>query len=132
VVYTPERRHPVEVWADKEEAHLVQWLSRRLGHTVNPPPLSQAGFRLVGGRLVADDGGPAAQYMYEDARNRRVTLYVRRASDEGKTAFRFAEDRKVAAFYWIDGPLAYALIGGMPRDELLALARAVHRGLGGG
>jgi len=126
VVFAPEQRHPVEVWANKEEAHLVQWLSRRLGHEVKPPPLASAGYHLVGGRLIADDGGPAAQYMYEDGKGRRITLYVRRSMDHGTTAFRFAEERKLSAFYWIDGPLAYAIIGEMPRDELLTLARVVH------
>lgn len=131
VVFTAEGRHAVEVRADKEERHLVGWLSKRLGQPIKPPPLSKVGFRLVGGRLVADAGGPAAQFMYEDGAKRRVTLYVRRGKSEGRTAFRFVNDRGVAAFYWIDAPLSYALIGRLEREELLKLARIVYAGLGG-
>ena len=126
VVFAPEVRHPVEVWADKDEAHLVQWLSRRLGYACKPPPLASFGFQLVGGRLIADEGVPAAQYMYQDAKGRRITLYVRHATDHGTTAFRFAEQHKISAFYWIDGPLAYAIVGELPRDQLLKLAHVVY------
>ncbi len=38
-------------------------------------------------------------------------------------------DVGVAAFYWIDSPLSYALIGRMERDELLKLARIVYDNL---
>ncbi len=131
VVFTGEKRHAVEVWADKEERHLVRWLSKRLGHPVQPPPLGQAGFKLVGGRLVADQGGPAAQFMYEDAAKRRITLYVRRVDETTNTAFRYVSDGGVAAFYWIDRPLSYAVIARMERDELLRLARIVYDALGG-
>ncbi len=130
VVFTGEKRHAVEVWADKEERHLVRWLSKRLGHPVQPPPLGQAGFKLVGGRLVADQGGPAAQFMYEDAAKRRITLYVRRGGKSTNTAFRYVSDGGVAAFYWIDRPLSYAVIARMEREELLRLARIVHDALG--
>lgn len=130
-VFSPERRHPVEVWADKEEKHLVTWLSRRLGHPVKPPPLADLGFRLVGGRLVTDDGSPAALYMYEDADKRRITLYVRRARADRPVAFRFAEQEGTALFYWIEGPLAYAIAGRMPRTELLGVARVAYRSLHG-
>jgi anti-sigma factor RsiW len=75
VVYVGERRHAVEVWA-KEERHLVKWLSKRLKHEVKAPYLADAGFRLVGGRLVADEGAPAAQFMYEDkAKTTRHAVY---------------------------------------------------------
>ena len=37
-VYVPEVRHPVEVGAD-QEAHLVQWLSKRLAVPVRAPAL---------------------------------------------------------------------------------------------
>jgi len=36
VVYSPEVRHPVEVGAD-QEAHLVTWLSKRLGAPLKVP-----------------------------------------------------------------------------------------------
>jgi len=47
----------------------------------------------------------------------------------GDTAFRFVSDRGVSAFYWIDGPLAYALIGNVPREALLELSRIAYEAL---
>ncbi len=128
VVYVGERRHAVEVWA-KEERHLVKWRSKRLKHEVKAPYLADAGFRLVGGRLVADEGAPAAQFMYEDAAKRRVTLYTRRTRDNGDPAFRFEGHDRISAFYWIGGPLAFALLGEMKREELLKLATTVSKQL---
>jgi anti-sigma factor RsiW len=125
VVFTRERRHAVEVEAAKEEAHLVRWLSARLGRKFTPPALTAGGFTLYGGRLVADEGGPAAQYMYENADKQRVTLYVRQRRDVPETAFRFADEKGAAAFYWIDGALAYAIVAPLPRERLLHLARLV-------
>lgn len=130
VVFTAEKRHAVEVKADKEERHLIAWLSKRLGHPIKPPPLAGTGFVLVGGRLVSDLGGPAAQFMYQDKDKRRLTLYVRRESGTPDTAFRFASERGVSAFYWIDSPLSYAIIAKMERGELLRLARIIYGDLG--
>jgi anti-sigma factor RsiW len=128
VVFTKERRHAVEVMAGKEEdeKHLVRWLSRRLGRPLNPPSLNEAGFTLVGGRLVADDGGPAAQFMYEGAAKNRLTLYVRSARNEEGTAFRIVTDRDVSAFYWIDRTYAYALVGRIDRARLVPLGQMVY------
>ncbi len=125
VVYLPEVRHPVEIGAD-EEKHLVAWLSKRLGHAVRAPGLTGAGFHLVGGRLLPDAGLPAAQFMYEDGGGRRVMLYVRSGRLGKDTAFRFVNEGDVAAFYWIDGPMGYALTGKVPRPDLLGLARLVY------
>jgi anti-sigma factor RsiW len=124
VVFTKERRHAVE--AKATEKHLVRWLSRRVGRTLNPPVLKSAGYDLVGGRLVADDGKPAAQFMYQNADKNRLTLYVRSARDAKDTAFRIATERGVSAFYWIEAPYAYALIGKADRDNLVSLGQIVH------
>lgn len=126
-VYTPEVRHPVEVGADQEQ-HLVAWLSKRLGGEVRPPLLTEFGYQLVGGRLLPADGGPAAQFMYQDGVGHRLTLYVRTdAGDNRETAFRFAQEGKVRVFYWVDGPFGYALTGELDREPLLRAANTVYR-----
>lgn len=129
VVYTPEVRHPVEVPAD-QESHLLAWLSKRLGGPVRAPHFGPLGYELVGGRLLPAAEGPAAQFMYQDGRGARLTLYVRKnAADNAETAFRFAEEGKVKVFYWVDGPFGYALSGEIGRDELLRAANAAYHEL---
>jgi anti-sigma factor RsiW len=128
-VYSPEVRHPVEVGADQEE-HLVRWLSKRLGASLKIPHLAPQGFALVGGRLLPGERGPAAQFMYQDAKGQRLTLYVRVSNDvRAPTAFRFAQENGVGVFYWIDGRLGYALSGEADRSELLRVADAVYQQL---
>ncbi len=128
--YSPEVRHPVEVGADQEE-HLVAWLSKRLGGDVRAPKLDGEGMSLVGGRLLPRDPGPVAQFMYQNAQGRRVTLYVRtEGPDQRETAFRFAREGNVRVFYWIDRKFGYALSSAdLERDELLKLANVVYRQL---
>ena len=127
-VYAVEIRHPVEVAA--EEAHLVAWLSKRLGQPLSVPDLSGFGFRLMGGRLLPGDAGPAAQFMYEDVTGRRITCYIMPNPAGGETAFRYEQDGGLAAFAWLDGPLGFALVGDAGREEMLRLARAVYREIG--
>ena len=123
-VYVPEVRHPVEVKAAEE--HLVRWLTRRVGAPFVAPSLVEHGWKLMGGRLVPDSGLPAAQFMYEDAGGRRLTLYIRKETGLTNTSFRFAEREGFGAFYWIDRPLAYALAGRVRREELMGLANVVY------
>lgn len=128
--YAPEVRHPVEVGADQEQ-HLVAWLSKRLGGEVRAPRLESEGMTLVGGRLLPRDPGPVAQFMYQNAPGRRVTLYVRtEGPDQRETAFRFAREGNVRVFYWIDRKFGYALSSAdLDREELLRLANEVYRQL---
>lgn len=129
VVFSPEVRHPVEVGAD-QESHLVNWLSKRLGTQLRIPALNTLGYSLVGGRLLPGDRGPAAQFMYQDARGQRLTLYVRtNVEDTRETAFRFAQEKTIGVFYWLDHRLGYALSGEVDKPELLRVATAVHRQL---
>jgi anti-sigma factor RsiW len=127
-VFIPEVRHPVEVTAS-EEAHLVAWLSKKLGHRLKAPDLTAHGFRLVGGRLLSDNGRPAALFMYENASGLRITIHCVAEPGEGETAFRYREIDGVAAFYWIDEKLAYAVIGKLQREKLLEIARATYAAL---
>lgn len=132
VVYSPEVRHPVEVGAD-QEAHLVAWLSKRLGTALRVPHLAEQGFSLVGGRLLPgqpDDRAPVAQFMYQDSKGLRLTLYVRVDAESAReSAFRFAQEKNVRVFYWIDQKLGYALSGEIEKAELLRVANAVYKQL---
>jgi len=132
-VYTPEQRHPVEVGADNEQ-HLVAWLSKRLGTPLRVPDLGALGYHLMGGRLLAAEAGPGAQFMYDNAAGERLTLYVSAArSSDGAAAslpsFRFAEEDGISVFYWAENGFAYALSARQPRAALLPVADAVYRQL---
>ncbi|WP_426085965.1 anti-sigma factor family protein [Janthinobacterium sp. PSPC1-1] len=126
-VYTPEVRHPVEVGVE-QEAHLVQWLSKRLGSKLQPPALSPLGYHLIGGRLLPGDGdGPVAQFMYEEGTGKRLTLYVaRERAGKQETAFRYTQEKDLGVFYWIDGQMGYALSARLPKAELGKIADAVY------
>ncbi len=123
-VFSVEVRHPVEVDV-AQEAHLVQWLSKRLGQPLVVPDLSAAGFRLMGGRLLPAENGPAAQFMYENGKE-RVTLYLRTGIG-GETAFRYSEENGTGAFYWSDQGFGYALAAKADRDLLLRLSEIVYQ-----
>ncbi|WP_233233150.1 anti-sigma factor [Bordetella sp. LUAb4] len=131
-VFAPEVRHAVEVPA-QEEAHLVQWLSRRLGRPLTAPVLQAQGYRLLGGRLLTGDGddatAPRAQFMYEDAQGRRVTLYVAvfpPQSQPRETAFRSMRNGAAESFYWIENGYGYALSAALSSSEVQALARVIY------
>lgn len=129
-VYSPEVRHPVEVGAD-QQAHLVAWLSKRLGAQVRAPNLESVGYRLVGGRLLPGESGPVGQFMYQCEKGTRVTLYLRtEGTDQGETAFRYADEGNVRVFYWIDHKMGYALSSAdISRDRLNTVANAVYKQL---
>lgn len=129
VVYQPEVRHPVEV-AASEQAHLLQWLSKRLGRPLRVPDLAAQGYALMGGRLLPGEAGARAQFMFQNAAGTRITLYLGalEAGSAGQqdTAFRFHTEGPVPGFYWVDQGFGYALSGQVTREQLLQLARAVH------
>jgi anti-sigma factor RsiW len=129
LVYSPEVRHPVEVEA-KEKDHLVKWLSKRLDRPLKVPTLSGEGFELLGGRLLPGADGPVAQFMYQDASGKRLTLYVAHRNKGDKlTAFRFAQEGGVQVFYWIDDDCGYALSGEIDKPALNRIASSVYKQL---
>ena len=95
------------------------------------PHLGGLGYALVGGRLLPDDRGQSvAQFMYQDAKGNRLTLYVRANTDRAReSAFRFVEEKGVGVFYWLDQRLGYALSGKVEKAELLRIADVVHEQL---
>ena len=104
----------------------MQWLSKRLGRQLVTPDLSGAGFRLMGGRLLPAEDGPAAQFMYENGTGERLTLYFRNGIGD-ETAFRYHEEGGIGAFYWSDEGFGYAIAARADRRTLLRIAEIVHQ-----
>jgi anti-sigma factor RsiW len=128
--YVPEVKHPVEVDA-AQQAHLVQWLSKRLDRPLKLADLNPQGYALVGGRLLPGEDGVRAQFMYQDAKGKRLTLYLGALKEARppESSFQFSGEGKLARFYWVDQGFGYALSGDLPRAELLKLAETVYRQL---
>ncbi|HUX81662.1 MAG TPA: anti-sigma factor [Halothiobacillus sp.] len=125
-VYSPDTRRPVEIGADQED-QLVAWLSKRLGVKLKPPSLKAQGYELIGGRLLPGSEGPVAQFMYHDAKGKRLTLYVSgERQDKQDTAFHFATEGPIGVFYWIDNGMGYAISAGSNKNELARVALAVY------
>ncbi len=130
-LFAPEIAYPVDIPAAQRE-HLVAWLSWRVGTVLRLPRLTGVGYTLVGGRLLTGvDGGPAAQFLYEDAGGYRLSLYITRQADwHGEGEARYAEENGVSVLYWIDGTMGYALTAALARERLRHVASVVIEQLG--
>lgn len=125
-VYSTDNRYPVEIPA-LEQASLNSWLSQRMHTELWAPDLSVQGLKLIGGRLLPSTNRMAAQFMYEDGQGQRLTVYVRRITDQsGFSDFQYREQGDLRVFYWIDKAMGYAVIGEQPAERLIAVANAVH------
>jgi anti-sigma factor RsiW len=130
-VYAPEQRHAVEVGASQQD-HLVTWLSKRLNRSVTIPSLAEYGFQLVGGRLLPDEQGPAALFMYQNAAGERLTLYMTTATMRGNdTKIRYLRDGARRTYYWAWDRVGYALSGQIGEAKLQAIAYDTCKELGG-
>jgi anti-sigma factor RsiW len=123
-LYVVEVRHPVEV-PGSEEAHLTQWLSKRVGYQLRIPDLSPVGLKLVGGRLLPGPRGAAAFFMYESTSGERFTLYSTRAGGPD-SSLRYNVAGQVGALYWADGDVAYVVNGEANPERLHKVAESVY------
>ncbi|MGE3146235.1 MAG: anti-sigma factor [Pseudorhodoplanes sp.] len=122
-LYINEVRHPIEVGAT--EAHLVPWLSRRVGTQLRAPDLASFDLKLLGGRLLPGVAGPAALFMYESGNGERLTIYCSKLGEE-RTPLIFREHGNVASVQWIEGGYAYVVSGPADKARLKNVARATY------
>jgi len=126
-VYAPDRVRPVEVRAS-DAAQLVQWVSSRLNRPVRVPELASSGYRLMGGRLVATQHGPAAMFMYDDDHGSRVVVLTRPMSSTDQNAPMTAQSKGGATgLTWADNGIGYSLVGEAPAESLRSVANEVRR-----
>ncbi len=123
-LYTGEVRHPVEV-SSGEEAHLLSWLSRRVGTTLRAPDLTKYDLKLLGGRLLPGLSGPAAMFMYENASGERITLYCTPVKAPTTTLMYKASD-DTASVQWIQDDYGWVVSGPVNKDQLKIVAAAAY------
>ncbi len=125
-VYAPDRVRPVEFRAS-EGPQLLQWLSNRLNQPVKVPDLTSAGYRLMGGRLIATSHGPAAMFMYDDDRGDRLVVLTRPMAVDKSAPMTPQSGEDVAGFTWADGGMGYSLVGRSAVESLRPIANEVRR-----
>jgi anti-sigma factor RsiW len=125
IVYSVDRRHPIEVSA-AERDHLKQWLSNRLHRVIVPPDLSGFGYKLLGGRLLAtEQGRPAALFMYEGPDKERLSVIMRPMASELYAAPTDLAQGTINGSGWIDDGLGLAVVADLPEAELDRIARQI-------
>lgn len=128
-IYAADRDYPVEVTAAHSK-RLFAWLSRRIGTPVRAPA-RLGDYRLIGGSLLPTDEGPAALFMYEDSKGKRLTLYLRTdLLNRDEVSFQVRRVGDVNVLYWLDGPRGYALAGAVERGVLLQIADGLYEAVG--
>lgn len=123
-VFAPDRAHPVEL---REPTELVRWVSDRLQHPVSVPDLRGAGYRFMGGRVVATGHGPAGLLMYDDDRGTRMVVLIRPMAIERDTAMTTHTSGAVRGYSWATGGIGYSVVAAAPADALHPLADEVRR-----
>ena len=122
LVYSADRRRPVELWAAQRD-DLAKWVSNRLNRPIAPPDLSSNGYHLMGGRLVATAHGPAALFMYDNQNGNRLSIFVRPMNRNRTTPITQVEVDHVGGCAWIDNGVGYTLVGAEHYPMLLELSQ---------
>jgi len=125
-VYVADKGRPVELAAE-QRGDLVRWLTLRLNRPVVPPDLSAAGYRFLGGRLVATGRGAAALFVYESGAGSRLAVFLRPMGSEQSIPIEAADIGDSDGCIWIDNGVGYIVTGAEPYGRLLELSRQVRQ-----
>jgi anti-sigma factor RsiW len=123
-IFADDPRRPVELPASRS-AELRRWFSDHLGEPVEIPDLRPIGLRFVGGRLLATEQGPLAQMLYEDQRQRRLSVYLSTEKNDVEPEVRVVQIDGFTAGYWKDDSLVYTVVAETPTEQLLAVASEI-------
>ncbi|SDV47298.1 anti-sigma factor family protein [Chitinasiproducens palmae] len=126
VVYAPDPMRPVELRAS-EHAQFAKWASERLGRPVNIPDLTAAGYRFMGGRVVATEHGPAALFMYDDGRGARLVMLARPMAAQRDMPMAPHTENGINGYVWADQGLGFSLVGRVAPETLHPIADDARR-----
>ncbi len=118
--------HPVEFRA-AELPDVLGWIGDRLGRPVAPPDLTGAGYRLMGGRMLATPEGVACLFMYDDDHGTRISVVMRPMRDQDLTApMRPVNDAGTFGFVWARDGLGVSVVASKQLPTLHDLSNRVR------
>jgi mycothiol system anti-sigma-R factor len=134
VVYAQVER-PAE-YVSSDQAALEDWLRQRAGFRVTVPDYSQAGIRLVGGRLAGVRGQKAAYVLYDKGHTLLSVFMLPTAGLEAELdgrvlryrghEYRTQEWKGYRTVSWSDGRALFGLVSMLDYDALLECADALR------
>lgn len=125
VAYAPDRTRPVEL-AASDSGELSRWFSTRLKRAVGVPDLSGSGYRLMGGRLVPTQHGPAGMLMYDDGRGSRFVMLMRPMAEPGDKPMHMQRAGAATSYAWVQDGLGYSLVGAADEAVLHPLVNEIR------
>lgn len=132
LVFAADHKRPVEIDAAHAD-DLNRWLSNRLDHPVAAMDLAQDGYRLMGGRLIATDHGPAALFMYDNDKGTRLSLLIRPMEKADMEApMQPVKANGVGCYAWARRGMGFSLVGATTDAKLEQVAAELHRQSGTG
>jgi len=125
-VYANDTLRPVEI-DGSHKAELASWVSLRLQRPVPVPDLERSGLRLMGGRLVATEHGPAAVFLYEGRAGARLLLLARPMAIQRDVPTMQRNGGPYDGWSWADKGLGYSVVGDDRVADLHPIADEVRR-----
>ena len=89
-----------------------------MGREMTVPNLSAFGLTFLGGRMLPFDDRAAAQYMYETADGKRVTLFMTRLDQDENTDVQVLEDQGLTSLRWQSGEWVFILTAPLAQQQM--------------
>jgi len=127
-VFATAGSQAVEVRATGADA-MQTWLAQHLDRGgARVPDLTTYGVRLLGGRLLATEDGPAAMVLFEDEDGRRIAFYMRPGSPFATETIEERRDGGLLARYWSRHGYRFAVVAPADDERAAEIARVLRVG----
>jgi len=90
------------------------------------PDLGSLGYAMTERQAVDTSSEPLVRLTYEGRQGSRFHLFVRPRWSGDATTVQLARRDDLSLAYWLDGPLASAIVANVPPEEALFIANAVR------
>lgn len=116
--FAKDPAYPVRVGAN-DVNHLENWITHRLGKNVRVRTLSNVGYTLLGGNIVPDGDRIAAQIVYENQNQERISLFIRHSSGADlNIQARSGRHKEFNWICWYDGNGQQVIVSEVDQSQL--------------